>query len=186
MTKQYCFRTKWSKYNLLILKTMLIILIISIPGNATTLSENNQDTTVHELKWLSYDQAIKKSKIENIPTMIFFYSNNCGWCRKLEDETFSDEQVKNLMNKNFAIVKINSDSTRIISKDGEEISERQLSQMVYQVNANPTIWFLSSNGERIAPLPGYAPVDDFINVLQYIKDGHYKEYSFPEYLEKFN
>jgi thioredoxin-related protein len=187
MIKPYCFKRKRSAYNLFSFMTILIVLIItSVSGFASGLSQSKQDIPNVELKWLTYDQALKKSEIENIPTLIYFYSNNCGWCRKLEDETFSNEQVKNLLNEDFAIVKINSSSSKMIMNEGKEISERQLSQKIYQVNANPTIWFLNSNGERIAPLPGYAPAEDFIIVLRYIKGDYYKEYTFPEYLENMN
>jgi thioredoxin-related protein len=164
----------------------LTILLVIIAGYTIALAENKQDIADNDLKWFSYDQALKKSKIENIPTLIYFYSDNCGWCRKIEDETFSDEQVKNLMNLNFAIVKINSNSARMITKDGAGISEKEFSQKIFQVTANPLIWFLDSDGERIAPLPGYVPIEDFINVLIYIKDAFYKEYTFPEFIEKNN
>ncbi|MBN2395753.1 MAG: thioredoxin fold domain-containing protein [Candidatus Atribacteria bacterium] len=136
--------------------------------------------------WLSYDQAITKSKVENIPTLIYFYSDQCGWCRKLENETLDDEKVKAIMVKNFSTVKINSNSSKTVIENGKKITEKQLSEQVYQVKGTPTIWFLTSDNKRIASLPGYVKPDMLINVLNYIKDGSYKKVTFQEYMEQKN
>lgn len=191
MIKQYCFRKKQSEYNLFIFMTILIFfIIVSFPSFATTLSENKQDMDDNELKWLTYDQALKKSKIENVPTMIYFYSDNCSYCRKLENETFVNKEVKEIMNKNFALIKLNSNSANIVLENGKEISERELSSEVYQVRGNPTVWFLSENKDRIASLPGFVEPAVFKNVLEnvldYIEGSHYKEVPFPEYYKKRN
>lgn len=171
--------------NIFICVTIMIVIItnFSFVGIANNSYEDNENQNREILRWLSYDQALTKSKIENIPTLVYFYSDSCSWCRKLEEETFNNPEVAETMNKKFAIVKINSTSSKSIIMKDKEITEKQLSQEVYKVNANPTIWFLSSKEERIAPLPGYAPAEDFINVLNYIKGEHYKNYTFPEYIK---
>ena len=174
-----------NRYKCILLLFIITLLTCSFVGLAAASpgEEANQNHDI--LKWLSYDQALTKSKIENIPTLIYFYSDNCGWCRKLEDETFKNQEVKELMNRDFAIVKINSNSSNVVVSDKGKSTEKQLSQEFYQVRANPTIWFLNSNEERIAPLPGYAPAEDFISVLHYIRGGYYRDYTFPEYIEEF-
>jgi len=175
-----------NRYKCFLLLFIITLLIYGFAGSAAVFSGKEEEQNNNILKWLSYDQALKKSKIEDIPTLIYFYADNCGWCRKLEDETFKNQEVKQLMNRDFAIVKINSNSSNVVVSDNGKISEKQLSQELYQVRANPTIWFLTSNKERIAPLPGYAPAEDFINVLHFIRGGYYREFTFPEYMEEFN
>jgi len=175
-----------NRYKCFLLLFIIILLIFGFAASAAVFSGKEEEQNNDILKWLSYDQALKKSKIENIPTLIYFYSDNCGWCRKLEDETFKNQEVKESMNRDFAIVKINSNSSNVVVSDKEKITEKQLSQEFYQVRANPTIWFLTSNKERIAPLPGYASAEDFISVLHFIIGGYYRDYTFPEYIEEFN
>lgn len=142
------------------------------------------DAEDNQLKWLSYSQGLTKSKVEDIPALIYFYSDNCGYCRKIENETFSNEEITRIMNQDFSLIKINSNSADIVLVNGEEITERALSSTVYQVRGNPTVWFLDEGNKKIAPLPGFVEQDIFKNVLIYIKDNYYKEYSFPEYMEK--
>ena len=135
------------------------------------------------LNWLPYNQGLVKSKVENIPALIYFYSDNCGWCRKLENETFTNQNVKDIMNQYFSLIRVDSNSNEWIVEKEEKITEKQLSEQVYQVRGNPTIWFLSQNNEPIASLPGFIEAEIFINILNYIKDGHYKEITFQEYME---
>jgi thioredoxin-related protein len=172
--------------NLYYLFLLFVLFFFSFTGLAITFSEEigNQDHDI--LNWLSYDQALVKSNVEDIPILIYFYSENCGWCRKLEDETFTNQQVQELMSQYFSIVRINSSSNELIVHNGEKITERQLSEQIYQVRGNPTTWFLSKDRERIAPLSGFVEADVFVHILRYIKDARYKEYTFPEYMEKQN
>jgi|LDZU01.1.fsa_nt_gi thioredoxin-related protein len=191
MIKQYCFKGKRSAYNLLLFITILIVLIItSVSGFTAGLSQSKQDIPDVELKWFNYNQGLTKSKVENNPILIYFYSDNCSYCRKLETETFANKEIAEIMNKYFALIKINSDSSNIVLENGKKISERALSREVYQVRGYPTVWFLGKNKDRIASLPGFIEPVVFKNILEnvlaYIEGSHYKEVSFPEYYKKRN
>ncbi len=169
-------------------KFLLYLIMFSIMfvfANMTIFAEQ-KETEDDFLNWLPYNQGLVKSKVENIPILIYFYSDNCGWCRKLENETFGYQNIKEIMNQHFSLVMINSDSSESVMENGENITEKQLSEQVYQVRGNPTIWFLSQENERIAFLSGFIEADVFINVLNYIKDGHYKELTWQEYMEMQN
>ena len=174
---------KTIKHKIFFLIFISALLVLSFSSWAIQGNEVTEETENETLNWLPYDQALTKSAVESIPILIYFYSDNCAWCRKLENETFTNKNIREIMNKYFSIVRINSKSNEFIIQNGEKITEKQLSEEVYQVRGNPTIWFLGPENERIASLPGFIEADVFIDVLQYIKDEHYKEYTFPEYRE---
>lgn len=138
------------------------------------------------LPWLSYEQALTKSRVEDIPTLLYFYADNCGWCRKMEQETFTSKEIQELLGKDFALARINGNSNSMVVVDGKKFTERQLSSVVYQVRGYPTIWFLASDNQKIANLPGYIPSQEFLPILLYIRDGFYKEYTFLEYTKLQN
>jgi thioredoxin-related protein len=135
------------------------------------------------LSWLLYEQALTKSRVENIPTLLYFYTDNCGWCRKMEQETFTSKEIKELLGENFSLARINGNSNNMVVVDGKKMTERQLSTVIYQVRGYPTIWFLASDSQKIASLPGYISSQEFLPVLLYIRDGFYKEYTFLEYMK---
>lgn len=47
----------------------------------------------------SYAEAEKAAKAENKPMFLQFSTNWCGWCRKLEKDTFPDPKVKETFSK---------------------------------------------------------------------------------------
>lgn len=171
-------------------KTELILFLILIGLIFTVLHSANYNDTLFakaqddpHTQWLSYDKALTKSKVENIPTLLYFYSDNCGWCRKMETETFAHKEVQKLFINSFSLVKINGNSNKTVHLEDGRLTERQLATETYRVNAFPTIWFLNSGNERIANLPGYVQSDVFLSILVYIRDEYYKQYTFQEYME---
>lgn len=135
------------------------------------------------LNWLSYTEGLALAEKENKYVLIYFYTDGCSWCKKMEKETFSDEEVKKILSDKFVTIKINARSENKVVEDGKEISERELATL-YQVSGYPTTWFSESNHIRVAPLPGYVTTEQFIPVLNYIGEGWYKNISFKEYMEK--
>jgi thioredoxin-related protein len=53
----------------------------------------------------------------------------------------------------------------------------------FYVRGLPTIWFLTSEGERIASQPGYIENDMFLNILRFIATDSYKTMGFDAFLE---
>lgn len=155
---------------------LVTILLFGIANSGSTQTEE-------VLNWQPYDKALAKSESDSIPTLIYFYSDDCGWCRKLEAETLANKEIMELLNKDFALVKINGNSNDSVLVGEEKMTESRLTAEVYQVRGFPTIWFLDSNNERIANLPGFVPTEMFLPILTYVRDGMYKEYTFQEYME---
>ena len=146
-------------------------------------AEAVEETKLLTLNWLSYNEGLTLAEKENKYVLIYFYTDECSWCKKMVDQTYSNEEVKKILSDKFVAVKINARSEDKVIENGEEISEKKLATL-YQVSRYPTTWFLEINHTRIAPLPGYVTTEQFIPVLNYIGEGWYKSISFKEYLEK--
>jgi uncharacterized protein YyaL (SSP411 family) len=93
------------------------------------------------------DEALNKAKNENKMLVISIGFSSCHWCHVMEKETFSNDSVANLMNKNFVSIKVDKE-------------ERPDVDMTYMKAANLTLggggWPLN-----IVALPDGRPV--FIN-----------------------
>lgn len=142
-----------------------------------------EETKPLALDWLSYNEGLALAEKENKYILIDFYTDWCGYCKKMDKETYSKEEVIGILNENFIVVKVNAESNNKVIENGEEITERELAKL-YQVTGYPTTWFLESNHGRLAPLPGYVTTEQFIPVLNYIGEGWHKSISFKEYMEK--
>ena len=96
------------------------------------------------IKWVySYNDALRQAKKANMPVMVDFYGKNCGWCVKLDRETFSNAIVIELSRK-FICLKIDVSVSKNRSLAGK-----------YQVRGLPTVIFINSAGEKLGGGPGY-------------------------------
>jgi len=155
---------------------VILLVIIFFFGLKSYFKIDEQDAEAVEqakpltLNWLSYNEGLTLAEKENKYVLVYFYTDECSWCKKMVDQTYSNEEVKKILSDQFVAVKIDARSENKVMENGEEISERKLATL-YQVSGYPTTWFLDSN-------------EQFIPVLNYIGEGWYKSISFKEYMEK--
>lgn len=137
------------------------------------------------LVWMRYDEGLKKASSEKKHIMIDFYTTWCGWCKKLDKETYADPRVQKILRKDFVAVKVNAESNKSLTVDGKPTTEAEVSQNKYRVTGFPTIWFLKHTGEEITPLPGFVRPEQFIHIINYIKDDLYeKNIPFDQYVKQ--
>jgi thiol:disulfide interchange protein DsbD len=147
----------------LLQKTFMIMIFIT--GSALILKGFLQPT--HEpdpsssTQWQNYsDELIATYKGKKI-IMIDFWAEWCEACHTLEKQTFSDPQVKAILN-DFLLVKFDA------THDTDEIS-KVLSQ--YNVTGLPFILFIDIKGEIRTDLilTGYEPATSFLKRLEKLK-----------------
>jgi thioredoxin-related protein len=130
--------------------------------------------------WYSYDEGTKKARESDKPILLDFYTDWCGWCKKMDKETYGSRDVQQFLNLRFIPIKINAESKEVIHVDGKEMKMRDLTRK-YGVRGYPTTVFLESDGNLIGPLPGYTDPDSMRKVLAYIQEKAYKKMSLEEF-----
>lgn len=98
-------------------------------------------------------QSLDNAKAQGKPVFVYARSEYCGWCRKFEAETFTNQSVIKTLNENFILVSIDVDR----QKD-ESIN--------FRVHGTPTEIFLDSNGTEIKRIPGYTDTITFLNTIK--------------------
>ena len=130
-----------------------------------------------------FEDALNKAKSENKRVIIDVYTDWCGWCKKMDAEAYSNTEVKKIIEENFVVVKLDAEGSGKLKYNGKEYTEEQLSYY-FEVFSFPTTIFLEPDGKVIdfkydnttmKSVPGYFTTDDFKKILNYIKDGKYKD-----------
>ncbi len=134
-------------------------------------SEHSTD----EIAWLNYEDGVKLAQEQNKQILIDFSTSWCGYCKKMDRETFKDSKVIDFINTNFIAIKIDGDSKREIEIDGFSTTEKRLTKEMYGVTGYPTFWFLESDGSKIGKQPGYQPAQGFLELLTYVTEKKYLE-----------
>lgn len=114
-----------------------------------------------EINWKSYDEGMTESKKQGRKVFLHFMADWCGYCKKMDSVTFSDERVIAFLNTHFVAVRVNGDHE-------EKIRE------IYGVRGYPDNRFLDNNRKQVYRTPGFINAETFMFFLEYIHTDSYK------------
>ena len=145
-----------------------------------------------KVQWLSWDDAVALSKSEASPKKVFVdvYTDWCGWCKKMDKDTFQNPEVAQYMQENFYMVKFNAEGKEPIEFDGRTFEYvpsgrrgyHQLAAALLQNRLSyPTVVFLDENMKMLSPVPGYQKVQPFMQIAKYFGENIYKEQDWKSY-----
>jgi thiol-disulfide isomerase/thioredoxin len=99
----------------------------------------------------SYDAGIAAAKEANKPVLIDFTAEWCVWCRKMDDEVYTDPAVVEALNE-FVCIKLDTDRDPRVA-------------LAYQVRSLPRTVMLNTFDEVTVDRTGYMPAADFLEAV---------------------
>ncbi len=88
---------------------------------------------VRDIPWRTdYNLALAEAKKRGLPLVIDFGTNDCFWCKKLDDTTFRDPRIIQLLSEQFVPLKINA------ARDPKLASDMRIDRYPTLVIAGPT------------------------------------------------
>lgn len=148
---------------LLLFASMLVLAAFSPAGGEKKKSEDKAPES--QIEWLTIDEAQARAATDPRPIFVDVYTNWCGWCKRMDKDTFSNPEVVEYVNNNYYAVKLNAESSDQISYKGEAMSQSRLAG-VWRVRGYPTIVLLGSDLETVQPKAGYKKPSGFISMLK--------------------
>lgn len=148
--------------------------------------------TAQEINWISFEEAVAETQKPGNTKKVFIdvYTDWCGWCKKMDKETFQNPKVAQYMKDNFLMVKFNAEGKDPINFDGRTFSYVPSGRRGYHELAvallngklsYPTVVFLDEDFKMLSPVPGYQKVDPFLQIARYFGDDIYKDKDWKSY-----
>lgn len=148
-----------------------------------------------DIQWISWEEAVQLSQTDAQPKKIFVdvYTDWCGWCKKMDKNTFQHPDVSKYMQDNFYMVKMDAEGKDPIEYQGKTFKfvpsgrrgYHELAAALLQGKMSyPTVVFLDEQLNMLSPVPGYQQVEPFMQIAKYFGDNIYKDKDWQSYAGK--
>lgn len=118
-----------------------------------------------QITWMKFEDAVAASQANPKMLLVDVYTDWCGWCKKMDKETFTDAKVIGHINEKFYAVKLNAEDTkRTFEFMGKKYNEAQMAAAM-RVRSYPNFVVIDPSLQNIAQLPGYRTPDQFLSGL---------------------
>lgn len=151
------------------------------------------------VQWKTIEQAAKVDTKNNAKLFfVDFYTSWCGWCKKMDKETFSDPTVALILNAYYIPIKFDAESNTEFTWSGEKYGnlpgapgERRnthnFAKKVLGARMGfPSFGIFRSNQQQLTVIQGYYAPDDFVMALWYFASGDNARYSWERYQKIFD
>jgi len=148
-----------------------------------------------KVNWLTWEEALKLNQKEKRKFLVDVYTDWCGWCKKMEASTFSDQKITEYINENYYAVKFNAEQKDDIIYNNKlyqyvggfgRKGTHELAKEIMRGKINyPTVVFINSNLEVIQPIPGFQDVENFEMIMTYFAEDQYMNKPWNQFVSEF-
>lgn len=172
------------------LKSILsIAILITLVG-----AKSPKEKTTSEINWVSFEKAVELNSKNPKKIIIDLYTDWCGWCKKMDRDTYSREQIIDYVNDNFYAVKFDAEQKGDVQFNGHTFKfvpsgRRGYHELAAALTQNqlsyPTTVFMDEELRIIQPVPGYLDAKTFDTIIKYIGEEKYKDTPFNDFKKTY-
>ncbi len=164
--------------------------LASLSANAKS-TETQTDPS--GFSWMSWEEAMEAQKKTPKKLLIDVYTDWCGWCKRMDKNTFSNPEVQAYILKHFYPVKFNAEQKEDIHFQGDVLKWVPNGRRGYHELAAalldgrlsyPSLVYLDENLARITISPGYKDVAQLQKEMKYIAEEYYLHTPWDEFRGK--
>ena len=142
--------------------------------------------------WISIEEAVAKMQSDSIPKKIFVdvYTDWCGWCKRMDATTFSNDSLIAEMERMYYLVKLDAeqkediiigDHTYSFVPEGRRGYNQLAAELLQGKMSYPTYVFIDESMKIIQIVPGYKDVASFGKISEFLGDDHFKTTSWEDF-----
>jgi thiol:disulfide interchange protein len=97
------------------------------------------------------DKGLQQAKDEHKYVLADVYTDWCGWCKRLDQQTFSNEGVSSYLSGKFVCIKVNAEDRG----EGTKLAQK------YKVSGFPCALVFDQQGKYIGKIVGFLPPEEY-------------------------
>jgi thioredoxin-related protein len=146
------------------------------------------------VEWIDFETALALSETEKRKVFIDIYTDWCGWCKKMDATTFSEDTIAKVLNNDFYAVKLDAETKDIIEFNNMEFKfnrEYDANELAISLLGGkmgyPSYIILDEEFKVLSqPIQSYLTTEQLLPILDYFGKGIYNQRSWQEYLHNKN
>ena len=160
-----------------------------------TFSKSPSDSYINtEINWISFEEAVARTEVNPKMILIDLYTDWCGWCKKMDRDTYSRKEIVSYVNEKFYAVKFNAEGSQEVNFRGYTFKfvpsgRKGYHELAAALTQNklsyPTTVFMNEEFQIIQPIPGYLDARSFDVISRYMGDGKYKNIGWEEFQKSY-
>jgi thioredoxin-related protein len=168
------------------MKKILFIFLLVLPGFIISAQKA-------AVKWYTIEEAEKLARENPRPMVIDTYTDWCGWCKKLDQDTFSNSVISEILNTKFYPVKFDAEGKSPVTfqgkkyiNDGKSGPTHQLTTaLITSQSGYPNLVFLNDQLQLLTNVPGYREPKEMEVLLSFFANKAYEKQNFQDFQKTF-
>ncbi|MEM9326442.1 MAG: DUF255 domain-containing protein [Bacteroidota bacterium] len=176
----------------------IALLLVTPLLSATTPKDDKKKEASDAIEWISFEEALERSKEEPRKILVDFYTDWCGWCKRMDAAVYGNEEIASYINEKYYAVKFNAEKDKedivfhgntfsfVPPPEGGRNGIHELAYILMNKRASyPTTTFLDENLKMIQAIPGYQKPPFFDMILKYLGENEYKTTNWEEFSSSY-
>ena len=122
-----------------------------------------------EVRWYDFTTGYSLAKEQDKILLVDVYTDWCGWCKKMDRDTYTDSAVIHTASSDYICVKLNPEEDTTYTMEGQEYSALEIKNYLSNNRRDgyPSTYFLkTSNAKKVLTLSGYLGPKEFDKILR--------------------
>jgi len=147
-----------------------------------------------KVNWIGFEEALELNKKTPKPILVDLYTDWCGWCKRMDKDTYANEVIAKYINDNYYAVKMDGEGREDITFKGKTFKFVQQGRSKYHELAAtilkgkmsyPSTAFFDAKENLIQAVPGYLSKERFEKILAFFGGEHYKQTPWGDFEKEF-